>query len=141
MKLTLLYIFLIFSTSASWGQDSILPPPPIESFPLIQPEIICWCSSDARFPGGYEAMQEWFTYHGYHYRASIQVDSPATVYIQFVVEKNGSITNIKINKGATLFLDCAAEELIRSMPKWEPAIYAGERIQEIVRIPISFELI
>lgn len=140
MKLTTLFLFFTLLTSASWGQDSIAPPDP-EPFPPKYAEIICWCSREAAFPGGDEAMQQWFYYNSYYPYRVIESNEQGKLYVEFVVETDGSITNIVLEKSVSYSLDRAALRLIRSMPNWEPASYEEKPIREHVRIPITFELI
>lgn len=62
-----------------------------------------------------------------------------TVYVQFIVEKDGSITLGKILKGE--YTNCQKEQidkLLKTMPKWKPGMQAGQYVRIRYTIPIKF---
>lgn len=62
------------------------------------------------------------------------------VYIQFVVEKDGSITNTKIVRGIEPSLDNMALKTIQNMGKWNPGKQRGKAVRVQQVIPINFQL-
>ncbi|MFN0188053.1 MAG: energy transducer TonB [Bacteroidia bacterium] len=62
------------------------------------------------------------------------------VYLQFIVEADGSIKNVSIRRGVNTFLDFEAWELIVNMPKWNPAKKDGQPVDSCYDLPISFTL-
>lgn len=61
-----------------------------------------------------------------------------TVEVEFVVEKDGSLSGIHIKKGVHRILDNAAIKIIKKMPKWEPAIQDGEIVRSNSSLPLKF---
>jgi len=61
-----------------------------------------------------------------------------TVYVNFIVNKNGNIEDVKIFKGVNAVLDSAAVEVLRNMPKWKPASQYGLNVAVAMMIPINF---
>ncbi|MEP2671527.1 MAG: TonB family protein [Cyclobacteriaceae bacterium] len=61
------------------------------------------------------------------------------VFVEFIVEKDGGLTEIKILKGVSSDLDKEAMRVI-SFSKWEPGSRKGERIRQRVVVPITFKL-
>ena len=55
----------------------------------------------------------------------IDYHKPAKIYISFIVEKDGSISNVTILRGANQRLDKIAVDLIKNSPTWKPGINTG----------------
>jgi protein TonB len=62
------------------------------------------------------------------------------VYVQFVVDKDGSVTDVKILRGVDKNLDTEALRVIRSLPKFKPGMQRGKPAKVIFTIPINFQL-
>ena len=62
------------------------------------------------------------------------------VTVQFVVEKDGSITNVKPLRGINPELDAEAVRVISEMPKWKPGTQRGETVRVRYTVPIMFRL-
>jgi TonB family protein len=62
------------------------------------------------------------------------------VYVQFVVNKDGSIEQVEAIHGPHELLECAAEDAIKAMPNWIPAICRGEAVRVRYTLPITFSL-
>ncbi len=69
-----------------------------------------------------------------------QMQIQGTVIIQFVVEKDGSLSNIKVFKSADTVLDKEALRVVSSSPKWEPGKQREVPARVILNIPINFQL-
>lgn len=62
------------------------------------------------------------------------------VYMSFVVERDGSITNVRVMRGADRELDAAAVKVISSSPKWSPGRNRGKPVRFTYNMPIDFIL-
>ena len=62
------------------------------------------------------------------------------VYLSFVVEADGSISNIDIERGVSSDLDKEAKRLIRKMPSWDAGEAKGKKARTRCRLPINFTL-
>lgn len=92
------------------------------------------------FPGG-DAERMKFLQSKYNYptmarEAGIQ----GTVYVTFVVEKNGKISNVKILRGIGGGCDEEAIRLVKSMPDWKPGKQNGQAVRVQFNMPIKFTL-
>ena len=58
----------------------------------------------------------------------------------FVVEKDGSITNVKVLRGVSPSLDKSAVTAIEGMPKWTPATLKGEAVRSQYNMPVRYIL-
>ena len=62
------------------------------------------------------------------------------VFIGFVIEKDGSISNVRNLRGVDSELDAEAMRIVESMPKWKPGMHNGEFVRVSYQIPIHFKL-
>ena len=62
------------------------------------------------------------------------------VIVQFVVEKDGSIKDIKVVRGIDPSLDKEALRVINAMPKWEPGKHKGEAVSVKYTVPVNFKV-
>lgn len=95
----------------------------------------------AFFPGGIAELQRYIVSQIQYPEESIDFEEQGRVYISFVIEKNGKISHIQIEKGVSPNLDHEAIRLVRSMPKWIPANKEGlGPIRSQRSIPIVYTL-
>lgn len=149
MRLIFLILLLLgFNQTSVFGQDdpdsTRLPPPPFSpTAPKIYVEIhdICGCENDASFPGGAAEMQKWVTNNVQYPLGAKELGIRGEVYLGFIVEQDGSLTNIEIYKGAGYSLNQEAIRLVKSMPPWFSSELNGRLVRTRVRLPITFELI
>lgn len=95
---------------------------------------------EASFPGGYSKMLSYINRMIVYPEKSLERNEQGKVYLSFVVETNGSISNIEILRGAALDLDREAKRIIREMPRWIPAQCDGKMVRSNWRLPIIFSL-
>ena len=90
------------------------------------------------FPGGTQAMLEFFqsniTYPENCKRDSIQ----GRVLVTFVVEKDGSITDVEVVKSVHPDLDAAAVNMIKQMPAWKPGRQKGKTVRVKYTVPVNY---
>jgi protein TonB len=63
-----------------------------------------------------------------------------TVYMSFVVEKDGSISDVKILRGVNTYLDNEAKRVISSMPRWSPGQQNGHPVRVQYMLPVQYIL-
>ena len=82
----------------------------------------------------------WIAQH-LRYPADLDVtDVQGIVVCQFVIEPDGSISNVKVVRSVYPSLDREAVRVIKSMPKWDPGTLDGEPIRSKYTLPIKFQL-
>ena len=92
------------------------------------------------FPGGMEAMIQ-FLSSNIQYPADAQKQKvDGRVLVNFVVEKDGSITEVKVIKPAFPSLDAEAIRVVKAMPKWKPGYQKGQAVRVQFTMPINFSL-
>ncbi len=119
-------------------------PPPVVQAPVeqvvVEEEIIDFPDVEATFPGGAAAMQKWIADNVQYPQTSIEMNEQGRVYLSFVVEPDGSISNISVERGVSSDLDREAKRLLRKMPKWTPGEAKGKKARTRCRLPINFTL-
>ena len=64
----------------------------------------------------------------------------AQVFVEFIIEKDGTISNAKILAGAKPELDAEALRLVNMFPKWKPGKHKGNLVRCFFSIPIRFSI-
>ena len=62
------------------------------------------------------------------------------VYISFIVDKSGSVTNVKVVRGVDKNLDAEAVRVVKSLPKYKPGKQRGKPVRVMFTVPINFTL-
>ena len=93
-----------------------------------------------QYPGGAVEFLKWLTKTLRYPTVARDNRTQGKVVAVFYVEKDGSITGIKITKSLSAECDREALRVLRMMPKWQPGIYHDEPCRTKVCIPIVFKL-
>lgn len=106
---------------------------------IVEP-IVDFPDVEAQFPGGEEMMRKWMQENIIYPEISMENGDQGKVYLKFVVERDGTITNVEVIKGTTRDLDNEAKRIVRNMPKWNPGESSGNKVRSSFTLPINFEL-
>ncbi|MBR5328162.1 MAG: energy transducer TonB [Paludibacteraceae bacterium] len=117
--------------------------PPVEA-PVVEEveeEIFVVVESMPEFPGGAQEMMK-FIAENIKYPVIAQENGiQGRVICQFVIEKNGSVTDIQVVRSSgDASLDKEAERVIKNMPKWKPGKQRGKPVRVKYTIPVAFRL-
>lgn len=102
--------------------------------------IVDFPDKEASFPGGIAAMQKFIAENINYPEIAMDLGDQGRVFIEFVINRDGTIEQVKILRGVSKELDAEARRVVRSMPKWTPAEQKGEPVRARARIPINFIL-
>ena len=107
---------------------------------VVEEEVLKVVEEMPVFPGGAAKMMEYISknivYPTYAFDNGIQ----GRVFVSFVVERDGSISNVKAMRGIGFGCDEEAIRVIQSMPKWIPGRQRGETVRCSYIIPILFKM-
>ena len=103
-------------------------------------QIFVAVEQPAEFPGGMAALMRWLNNNMRYPEAAQQNDIQGRVIVNFVVEKDGSIANVKIAKGVDKDLDREALRVVKKMPKWQPGKNNGVAVRSYFNLPVIFRL-
>ena len=92
------------------------------------------------FPGGMGALMSWLSQNIKYPVIAAENGVQGRVIVQFVVEKDGSITDVKVAKSVDPSLDKEATRVVSSMPKWTPGKQNGSAVRVKYTVPVTFKL-
>lgn len=114
---------------------------PIEPLPPYdntgRPEVV---DTIAEFPGGMNKARQYIANNLEYPEEAQEAGIEATIQAKFVIEKDGTLTNIQIENPQGYGLDKEVIRVLRRMPKWKPALLKGQPVRSQFRMPISFRL-
>ncbi len=111
-------------------QEERIKEPEIFTNPQIMPE----------FPGGLSAMMHYFATHINYPEEAKEANIQGVVYVNFVVEPDGSISHVKVLRGIGGGCDEESVRVVKNMPHWKPGIQAGRPVSVSFTIPVKFTL-
>lgn len=99
-----------------------------------------YCPGGPNYPGGALSMTSFLSKYVEYPKEAIAQGVSGTVYLKFIVEKDGGITNIEVERGVSKEIDEEAKRILRYMPKWDPALCEGKPMRCRVILPVVFNL-
>lgn len=90
--------------------------------------------------GGLDKFREWVNKRTNYPQAAVDAKIRGTVFLTFVVEKDGSVSNVTVLKGVHPLLDNEAVKAISESPRWNPGLQRGQPVRVRYQIPMSFVL-
>ncbi len=107
---------------------------------VVEEEIFTIVEDMPEFPGGIQALYKYLGENVKYPQAAKANGISGKVFVNFTVEKDGSITDVKIIRGVHELLDKEAIRVVKSFPKWKPGKQRGKAVRVSYNIPISFVL-
>jgi len=92
------------------------------------------------FPGGDAALMKYLRDNIHYPTVAAENGVQGRVVVGFVVEKDGSVTDVNIMKGQDPSLDKEAMRVVKSMPKWIPGKQNGTTVRVKYQVPVTFRL-
>ena len=92
------------------------------------------------FPGGDLGLMKYIQKNVKYPAIAKEYNITGKVYVSFIVDKKGSVTNVKIVRGVDKNLDAEAMRVVKSLPKYKPGLQRGEPVRVMFTIPINFTL-
>lgn len=88
--------------------------------------------------GDLSKFREWVGKRTNYPQAAIDKKIRGTVFLTFIVEKDGSVSNVTVIKGIHPLLDTEAVKVISESPRWSPGLQRGQPVRVRFQIPLSF---
>ena len=92
------------------------------------------------FPGGESAMKSYLNSNVKYPAVAQENGVQGRVIVQFIIEKDGSISDVKVASGVYLSLDKEAIRVVKAMPKWNPGKLKGIPVRTKCTTPVVFRL-
>ena len=117
---------MIFDDSDSSGDEDEVQTGPVD----VMPE----------YPGGTTALFDFISKSVKYPEAAKEKGIEGKVYVQFVIEKDGSLSSFTVLRGVSDELDAEAIRVLKMMPKWKPGMNDGKPVRVQYTIPFYFKL-
>lgn len=92
------------------------------------------------FPGGDAALMKFLGTNTKFPQIAKENGIEGRVYVQFVIDKKGKVTDVEILRGVDPYLDKEALRVVKSMPDWSPGKQRGKPVKVAYQVPINFKL-
>ena len=93
-----------------------------------------------QFPGGDQAMMKFVSENVQYPEEAKEKEISGRVMVGFIVEKDGSISDVKVVKGIGGGCDEEAVRVVKAMPKWKPGKEKGKPVRVSYMMPFTFKL-
>jgi TonB family protein len=106
----------------------------------IREDVFVVVEEAPEYPGGVTELRKFLAQH-VNYPAEAQKNgTQGKVYVTFVVNKDGSVSDAKIARGVDPLLDAEAVRIVNTLPKWKPGRQSGRDVAVQFTVPINFAL-
>ena len=93
-----------------------------------------------KFPGGEHALRRYITNQIKYPKVARRKGIQGKVYVNFVIDTDGSVSDVQVYKSVDPLLDSEAIRIVNSMPNWKPGKQKGKPVSVSYTVPINFEL-
>lgn len=119
-------------------EDIAAPEPP--KHVVEETKIFTVVEQMPMYPGGDAALMGYLRDNIHYPTIAAENGVQGRVVVGFVVERDGSITDVNILRGVDPSLDREAMRVVKSMPRWNPGKQNGSAVRVKYQVPVSFRL-
>jgi protein TonB len=119
--------------------DTNIAPEPKADTP-VHNNVFYKVEHEPEFPGGIEKLYRYLGKNLRYPAAARENNTQGKVFVTFIIEKDGSLTDIRVLKSLSPETDAEAIRLIQNCPKWNPGIQNGRPVRVSYSMPVDFEL-
>ena len=116
------------------------PPPPPAPKPEVANKVFDVVEEMPSFPGGQGALMAFLSSNIKYPVVAQENGVQGRVTVGFVVEKDGSISDVKVMRSVDPSLDREAQRVVKAMPKWKPGKQNGSAVRVKYTVPVVFRL-
>ncbi len=110
------------------------PPAPDHNVPLLIADVM------PKFMDGQASLDAYIRNHITYSSGAVRAGVEGTVFVTFVVDTSGHVTDVQLRKGIHIDLDREAMRVLKSMPRWKPGRTNGYPVAVRQTMPIKFKL-
>lgn len=92
------------------------------------------------FPGGERALLNFLNSNLKYPASAMKAGISGTVYLNFIIERNGDLSQIKVLRGTNSECDKEAIRVLQSSPKWNAGMHKGQPVRVQYHLPVKFAL-
>jgi len=116
------------------------PPPPAAPKPEVSNKVFDVVEEMPSFPGGNGALMSYLSSNIKYPVVAQENGVQGRVIVAFVVERDGSISDVKVMRSVDPSLDREAQRVVKAMPKWKPGKQNGSAVRVKYTVPVVFRL-
>ena len=116
------------------------PPPPPAPKPEVSNKVFDVVEEMPSFPGGTGALMSFLSSNIKYPVVAQENGVQGRVIVGFVVERDGSITDVKVMRSVDPSLDREAQRVVKAMPRWKPGKQNGSAVRVKYTVPVVFRL-
>ena len=120
--------------------EVVFEEPVVEVVAEDENKVFLVVEQQPEFEGGYEAMMNFIRKNMRYPASARRMGIDGTVYVSFVVGKDGTINDVKVLRGISADCDKEAVRVVQSMPPWKPGKQNGKPVFVRFNLPIKFKL-
>lgn len=132
--------FMIDTEATVFTEVQEFTPIIVEEEEVEEEQIFTIVEDQPGFPGGDAALMQYLQGNLRYPTMAREAGIQGTVFVTFVVERDGSITDVRILRGVGGGLDEEAVRVVRNMPRWTPGRQRGQAVRVQFNLPIRFVL-
>ncbi|KAF5038415.1 hypothetical protein DSECCO2_554560 [anaerobic digester metagenome] len=91
------------------------------------------------FPGGQDSLSKFLQHNLKYPKSAIEARISGTVFVNFIVETDGSVSSVTLARGIGGDCDQEAIRAVQSMPKWKPGTLKGQPVRVLLCLPVTFK--
>ena len=126
------------------AREAVVEAAPVEVKEEVKQEVIQKIhevvEQQPQFPGGQAALFSWLSQNIHYPPVAEENGIYGRVVVSFVVETDGSISNVQVVRGVDPSLDKEALRVTKAMPKWQPGKQNGQAVRVKYNLPVTFKL-
>ena len=115
-------------------------PVEVEEEEVVEAEVFTIVEQMPSFPGGDAKMYEYLGKNIKYPQIARETGIQGRVFVNFVVEPDGSVSNVKVLRGIGGGCDEEAMRVVKGMPKWSPGKQRGKTVRVSYTLPVVFKL-
>ena len=115
-------------------------PVEVEEEEVQEQEIFQIVEEMPAYPGGDQKLMEYVAKNIKYPQIARETGIQGRVFVGFVVEPDGSVSNVKVLRGIGGGCDEEAMRVVKSMPKWKPGKQRGKAVRVSYMLPVNFKL-
>lgn len=116
------------------------PPPPPAPKPEVATKVFDVVEEMPSFPGGNGALMSYLASNIKYPVVAQENGVQGRVSVSFVVERDGSISDVRVARSVDPSLDREAQRVVKSMPRWKPGKQNGSAVRVKYTVPVVFRL-
>ena len=129
--------------NAEMDQNEVIEeyvPVEVEEEEVQEQEIFQIVEEMPAYPGGDQRLMEYVAKNIKYPQIARETGIQGRVFVGFVVEPDGSVSNVKVLRGIGGGCDEEAVRVVKSMPKWKPGKQRGKAVRVSYMLPVNFKL-